>query len=96
MKESLCTGTLFIDPYASARDRKDLSGILDQFEMALKPFDGSVQLDLAGYEFDQIREGLVEKVAEYLDSSRKSSLLFFSDSGELSTVIIQDGEILYA
>lgn len=96
MKESLCTGTLFVDPYAGAADKKRLNEYLGAFELAIKPHDGSLQFELSGYDFDDIKSDLVEKVAEYLDMSRKSSLMFFGEDGRICTVIIQDGATQYA
>ena len=93
LKESLCTVDLFVNPRPARKDVAGLNLILGQFGQERNKTTENLRFDVTGHTFQEVKENLIEAVTQYLDPSRRSSMMYFGNDGKLYTIIVKNGQV---
>ena len=94
MSTSFCKASLYVGRDAKKR-RAEVSRILGRFKLDHKDVlkTANPDIELEGFSYQEIKDGLVIPLAAFLDPDKRSSVYYRSSEGTVSTIMIVGGQI---
>ena len=94
MNQAFCQANVFVAIKVS-QDRANVRRILKRFGISAESLahNSSARFEIFGQELETIQSELIIPLVNFLDPDKRSSFLYRSFDGQISTILIQDGKL---